>query len=90
MEAGARGLTSISVKTRVRPDGTLQVAVSTGLPESDVDVLLVIRPANPGSANAGTAHSWPANFFDNTFGSLADEPLVRPPELNYEAREKLL
>lgn len=83
-------MTSISVKTRVRPDGTLQVAVSTGLPESDVDVLLVIRPANPGSANAGTAPSWPANFFDNTFGSLADEPLVRPPELNYEAREKLL
>jgi hypothetical protein len=83
-------MTSISVKTRVQPDGTLQVAVSTGLPESDVDVLLVIRPANPGSANAGTAHSWPANFFDTTFGSLADEPLVRPPELNYEAREKLL
>ena len=83
-------MTSISVKTRVRPDGTLQVAVSTGLPESDVEVLLVIRPANPGSANAGTAHSWPANFFDTTFGSLADEPLVRPPELNYEAREKLL
>jgi hypothetical protein len=83
-------MTSISVKTRVRPDGTLQVAVSTGLPESDVEVLLVIRPANPGSANAGTAHPWPVNFFDTTFGSLADDPLVRPPELNYEAREKLL
>jgi hypothetical protein len=83
-------MTSISVKTRVRPDGTLQVVVSTGLPESDVDVLLVIRPANPGCANAGTAHSWPANFFDTTFGSWADEPLVRPPQLNYEAREKLL
>ena len=83
-------MTSISVKTRVRPDGTLQVAVSTGLPESEVDVLLVIRPADLGSANAGAAHSWPASFFDNTFGSLADDPLVRPPEPSYEAHEKLL
>ena len=83
-------MTSISVKTRVRPDGTLQVVVPTGLPESDVDVLLVIRPANPDSAKDGTAHSWPASFFDNTFRSLADEPLVRPPDPHYEAREKLL
>ena len=90
VRAGVIGMTSISFKTRVSPDGTLQVVVPTGLPESDVEVLLVIRPANPSGANAGAAQSWPANFFDNTFGSLADDPLVRPPELNYEAREKLL
>ena len=82
-------MTSISVKTRVKPDGTLQVAVPTGLPESDVDVLLVIQPLGDGGANACSPRAWPAGFFDATFGSLADDPLVRPPRLPLEAREKL-
>ena len=83
-------MTSISVKTRVKPDGTLQVAVPTGLPESDVDVLLVIQPLDTGGTNARSAPSWPTGFFDDTFGSLADNALVRPPQLPLEAREKLL
>ena len=87
---GVTGMTAISVKTRVKPDGTVQVVVPTGLPESDVDVRLVIRPANAGSAGPHIAHAWPADFFDNTFGSLVDEHLARPPELDQEVREKLL
>jgi len=83
-------MTSISVKARVRPDGTLQLAVPTGLPESEVDVLLVIRPLDTGSASARSPRSWPAGFFDDTFGSLADNASVRPPQLLLEAREKLL
>jgi len=83
-------MTSISVKTRVKPDGTLEVAVPTGLPESDVDVLLVIQPLDTGSANARSAHSWPAGFFDDTFASLGDNELARPPQLPLQAREKLL
>ena len=86
---GVNGTTSISVKTRVRPDGTLQVVVPTGLPESEVEVLLLIRPAQAGTS-AGTAQAWPADFFANTFGCLADAPLVRPTQLDHEAREKLL
>ena len=83
-------MTSISVKARVKPDGTLQVAVPTGLPESDVDVLLVIRPLSAGGATSRLTHSWPAGFFDDTFGSLADSTLVRPPQPPLETREKLL
>jgi len=37
-------MVSFSVKTRVLPDRTLQVATPTGLPEADVDVLVVVRP----------------------------------------------
>jgi hypothetical protein len=81
-------MTSFSVKTRVKPDGTLQVAVATGLPESDVDVFLVIRPMNTGTGTA--ANSWPHGFFEKTYGSLAEDALVRPPQLQQETREKLL
>ncbi len=81
-------MTSISVKTRVKADGTVQVAVPTGLPESDVDVLLLIQPINGGSAKGLDA--WPEGFFEQTYGCMAEDPLPRIPDLPHEAREKLL
>jgi len=33
--------------------------------------------------------SWPANYFDETFGSLSDDPLVRPEQGVFEVREEL-
>jgi hypothetical protein len=81
-------MTSFSLKTRVKPDGTLQLVVSTGLPESDVEVLLVIRPINVDSGES--VNCWPDEFFEHTYGCLAEDPLVRPPQLPQETREKLL
>jgi hypothetical protein len=31
--------------------------------------------------------SWPVNYFDETFGSLSDDPLVRPKQGVFEVRE---
>jgi hypothetical protein len=83
-------MVSFSVKTRVMPDGTLQMAIPTGLPEADVDVLVVVRPLAAGSAENAVPGSWPEGFFDKTFGCLAEDPLVREPQLQHETREKLL
>jgi hypothetical protein len=87
---GVTRMTSFSVKTRLKPDGTLQVAIPTGLPEADVDVLVVIRPLDAGSRKVTPTGSWPEGFLDKTYGCLAEDPLVREPQLQYEAREKLL
>ena len=81
-------MTSFSLKTRVKPDGTLQVIVSTGLPESDVDVLLVIRPIN--ALNGESVNPWPDEFSKHTYGCLAEDPLVRAAQLPQETREKLV
>ena len=83
-------MTSFSVKTRLKPDGTLQVAIPTGLPEADVDVLVVVRPLDAGSGTVAQSGSWPEDFFDKTYGCLAQDPLVCEPQLPYEAREKWL
>jgi len=77
-------MTSFSLKTRVKPDGTLQVVVSTGLPESDVEVLLVIRPINVDSGES--VNSLPDEFFEHTYGCLAEDPFVRAPQLPQETR----
>jgi len=34
--------------------------------------------------------SWPEGFLERTFGCLAEDPLVRGPLLQHEAREKLI
>jgi hypothetical protein len=83
-------MNSFSVKTRLKPDGTLQVAIPTGLPEADVDVLVVVRPLDAGSGAVVPSGSWPEDFFDKTYGCLAQDPLVREPQLQHETREKLL
>ncbi len=83
-------MNSFSIKTRLKPDGMLQVAIPTGLPEADVDVLVVVRPLNAASGAIAQSGSWPEEFFDKTYGCLAEDPLVREPQLQQEAREKLL
>ena len=90
IEKGMSRMTSFSIKTRLKPDGTLQVAIPTGLPEADVDVLVVVRPLDAGGGKVAQKSSWPEEFFDKTYGCLAEDPLVREPQLQQEAREKLL
>ncbi len=90
IEEGGGEMVSFSVKTRVTPDGMLQVVIPTGLPEADVDVLVVVRPVTACTAGGSAPGSWPEGFFDKTFGCLAEDPLVREPQLQPEAREKLI
>jgi hypothetical protein len=84
------GMVSFSAKARVKPDGSLQVAIPTGLPETDVDILVVVQPVGTRREEGLPVGRWPEGFFERTFGCLAEDPLVRGPQLVQEAREKLL
>jgi len=90
IEKGMSRMTLFSIKTRLKPDGTLQVAIPTGLPEADVDVLVVVRPLDAGGGKVAQKSSWPEEFLDKTYGCLAEDPLMSEPKLQQEAREKLL
>jgi hypothetical protein len=50
--------------------------VPTGLPESDVDVVVT------GRSIATHAKAWLDNFFDETYGAFADHPLERGSAAN--------
>lgn len=83
-------MVSFSVKARVKPDGSLDVAIPTGLPETDVDVFVIVQPRRAGREEGAVVGSWPEGFFERTFGCLAGDPLARGAQLPHEAREKLL
>ena len=80
----------INLKTRVKPDGMLDLHIPTELGGAEVDVLISIKPLDASSVSAdSTVESWPPEFFERTFGSLADDPLEREPQGEYEVRESL-
>ena len=72
-------------KARTATDGTLILAVPTGLPDADLEVLVVFEPSDPSRALA----QWPSGFFEKYFGALAGEGFERPPQGEPEVRESV-
>ena len=40
-------------------------------------------------AETPEARGWPPGFFERTAGSLADDPIERPPQGDYEVRDEI-
>lgn len=77
-------------KARTATDGTLSLAIPTGMPDADVDVLVVFDVVSePAARLKGSAHGWPDGYFEEYFGALRDEGLVRWPQGAAEEREAL-
>jgi hypothetical protein len=91
-------MTSFQLRGRVRADGTLDLQVPAGLPETDVEVLVVLQPVPAPNGASGHAAvvgktpeelGWPPGFFESTAGCWEGEPLERAPQGEYEEREPL-
>ena len=74
---------TIPVKTRLQPNGSLNLHVPTGLPESDVEVVIIVQPVHSAPA------VWPEGFFEQTSGAFAEHPLERGEQGFPEQREIL-
>ena len=64
-------------KTRTDKDGMLSLAIATGLPDSEVEVVVVVEAAQ---GTAAPPDEWPEGYCAETFGSLRDAGLERPPQ----------
>jgi hypothetical protein len=77
-------------KARTATDGTLTLAIPTGLPDADVDVLVVFDVIlQPAAKLVDPARAWPEGYFEEYFGALRGEGLVRHPQGVIEERESL-
>jgi hypothetical protein len=74
-------------KARTGADGTLSLAIPTGLPDAEVDVVVVVEAVV--RKTAMPADEWPEGYFAETFGSLRDAGLERPPQGQLEERLRL-
>jgi hypothetical protein len=83
-------MVTISAKGRVKLDGTLDLHVTTGMSETDVEVLLVLAPlVIKIEASSSKEGGWPDGYFENTFGSLRDNPIAYEPPPEFEKRQEL-
>lgn len=81
---------SIKIQSHVGSDGILKLEIPLGLTDRDLEVLVVVQPLAPTDATTPEDLGWPPSFFEETFGSLKDELLVREPQGEYETRDELL
>lgn len=83
-------MVSIKTRSRVNAQGTLSLEVSTGLPESEVEVLVVLQPVHSAASATDVEElGWPPGFFEETFGSTRDQALQRHPQGEFELRDEL-
>jgi hypothetical protein len=85
---------SMTLRSRVGRDGILRLEVPVGLADADTEVMVIVQPLNPPADKAPEDRSpealgWPPGFFEQTFGCLRDELLVREPQGEYETRDEL-
>lgn len=81
---------SIQLKGHVQADGTLELRVATDLPESDVDVVVVVNPIRSETEKATPSErGWPPDYFERTAGCLASDPIQRWPQGGYEIRDEI-
>ncbi len=76
-------MVTIPIKTRLEADGILNLRLPTGLPETDVEVVVVVQPVET------RANRWPGDFFQETYGASDDQPLERGHQGVLEVREAL-
>ena len=77
----------IRVQSYVGADGLLKIQLPVDVIEADIDVLITIQPFEAELATEGD--TWPENFFERTAGQWQGEPLVRPPQGEFETRLNL-
>jgi hypothetical protein len=71
-------------KARTDAEGTLSLAIPTGLPDIEVDVVVVVEAAGRGMT--APCEKWPEGYFERHFGSLRDAGLERPPQGQLQER----
>lgn len=76
---------SVKIQSQTDADGILKLEVPLGLSNAEFEVLIVVQPLN-----STPKRQWPPGFFDRTAGSLADDPIERPPQGDFEVRDELL
>jgi len=75
---------AVQFHSHVGADGVLKIEVPVGVKDTELDVVVIVSPAD--TAAGAIDGNWPPNFFEETFGCLAEYPLERLPQGEYETR----
>ena len=77
---------TIKLKTHIDDSGTLRLELPTQLANQNVEVLVVLQPLQEEPRDA---LGWPIGYFDEVYGILADDPIERGDQGEFEKREPI-
>ncbi|MBC7813863.1 MAG: hypothetical protein H7175_22095 [Burkholderiales bacterium] len=72
---------TLKVRAHVGGDGILKLEVPVGLSDVDYEVTITLRPEM-------TREQWQA-YVEETYGSLADDPIERGEQPPFEVRDEI-
>ena len=75
----------MSVETKPLEELVKELTPQARLELRDFAEFLWHKQMTPATKDLG----WPPGFFEETYGSFSDQPLVREPQGEYEVREEL-
>ena len=73
---------TIRIRSRSNADGILHLDVPVNLKDAELDITVTVEPATKGQG-------YPPGFFEQTYGSCQDDPIVIDEEGIYEDEELL-
>ncbi len=80
-------MTHIEIKSRVGPDGVLKLAVPVGMGDANREVKITVESASADAEPSALELQQWKRFIDETAGCWQGEPLVRPPQGEFENRD---
>ncbi|BAY20943.1 hypothetical protein NIES2100_06870 [Calothrix sp. NIES-2100] len=82
---------SIKIRSRVGQDGILHLEVPVGLKDKEVEVMVIYQPIEATTTTKTPEElGWPPGFFEQTYGSCQDDPIVIDSEGDFESREEIV
>lgn len=82
---------SIKLKKHIGADGILHLDIPVGITDKEVEIMVIYQPIEiPNPQKKPEELGWPPGFFEQTYGSCQDDPIVIDSEGDFEEREEIV
>lgn len=82
---------SIKLKKHVGADGVLHLDIPVGVTDKEVEIMVIYQPIEAEIKQQTPEDlGYPPDFFEQTYGICADDPIVIDSEGEFEEREEIL
>jgi hypothetical protein len=77
---------TVTLKARADKDGIVRLEIPTHQADQALEIVLVMQPITDEPVDA---MGYPIGYFDETYGSLADDPIERDQPLYPDVRDEI-
>jgi hypothetical protein len=82
---------SIKLCSHVGADGILHLEIPVGITDKEMEVMVIYQQIEPSTPTRTPEElGWPPGFFEQTYGSCQDDPIVIDYEGDFETREEVV